>query len=137
MDVAALVLGLALGIFGRPDSGYAGLYDPLFRGLLSILMLIMGMEAWSRLSELRSVTNAYITYGLAAPLVHGLMGFGVGLAAHLLTGFSAGALCCWRLWPHPVRISQGLQPCAGPCQRRIRRLMLAHQRALGRLSRFY
>ncbi|MBT8411954.1 MAG: sodium-dependent bicarbonate transport family permease [Octadecabacter sp.] len=88
--ISALVLGLALGIFGRPDSVYDSFYEPLFRGLLSILMLIMGMEAWSRLSELRGVAYAYVVYGLAAPLVHGLIGFGVGLAAHHLTGFSGG-----------------------------------------------
>lgn len=90
--ISALVLGLALGIFARPDSVYDSFYDVLFRGLLSILMLIMGMEAWSRLSELRGVAHAYIVYGLAAPLVHGALGFGVGLIAHHLTGFSGGGV---------------------------------------------
>ena len=88
--ISALLLGLALGIFARPDSVYASFYEPLFRGLLSVLMLVMGMEAWSRLSELRGVAHAYILYGLLAPVVHGLLGFAVGLAAHHLTGFSAG-----------------------------------------------
>lgn len=88
--ISALILGLALGIFARPDAVYASFYEPLFRGLLSILMLIMGMEAWSRLSELRGVAHAYIVYGLLAPIVNGLIGFGVGLAAYHLTGFSAG-----------------------------------------------
>ena len=90
--ISALVLGLALGIFARPDSVFDSFYEPLFRGLLSILMLIMGMEAWSRLSELRGVAHAYIVYGLAAPVVHGLIGFGIGLAAHHLTGFSGGGV---------------------------------------------
>ncbi len=90
--ISALVLGLGLGIFARPDSVYDSFYEPLFRGLLSILMLIMGMEAWSRLSELRKVAHAYILYGLAAPLVHGLIGFGAGLGAHHLTGFSGGGV---------------------------------------------
>jgi len=52
----------------------------------------MGMEAWSRLSELRKVAHAYILYGLAAPIIHGLLGFGVGLIAHKLTGFSVGGV---------------------------------------------
>ena len=56
------------------------------------MMLVMGIEAWSRLSELRKVAHAYLIYGLAAPLVHGLIGFGAGLAAHHLTGFSAGGV---------------------------------------------
>jgi len=90
--ISALVLGLALGIFARPDAVYAGFYELLFRGLLSILMLIMGMEAWARLAELRRVAHAYILYGLAAPLVHGLLGFGAGIAIHAITGFSAGGV---------------------------------------------
>jgi hypothetical protein len=90
--ISALILGIALGIFARPESVYESFYDPLFRGLLSILMLIMGMEAWQRLSELRGVAHAYLLYGIAAPLVHGLLGFGAGLIAHHLTGFSAGGV---------------------------------------------
>lgn len=90
--ISALVLGLALGIFARPDAVYASFYEPLFRGLLSILMLIMGMEAWSRLAEMRKVAHAYILYGLTAPLVHGMLGFGVGLIVHHITGFSAGGV---------------------------------------------
>ncbi|MEM1377421.1 MAG: sodium-dependent bicarbonate transport family permease [Pseudomonadota bacterium] len=90
--ISALLLGLALGIFARPDSVYDTFYEPLFRGLLSLLMLIMGMEAWQRLSELRKVAHAYIAYGIASPLVHGAIGFGAGLAAHHLTGFSAGGV---------------------------------------------
>lgn len=90
--ISALLLGLALGIFARPDSVYEGFYDLLFRGLLSVLMLIMGIEAWQRLSELRKVAHAYVLYGIAAPFVHGLIGFGAGLIAHHLTGFSAGGV---------------------------------------------
>lgn len=60
-------------------------------------MLIMGMEAWSRLSELRGVAHAYLVYGLVAPLVHGLIGFGVGVLAHHLTGFRRAVLFCLRL----------------------------------------
>ncbi|WP_425039826.1 sodium-dependent bicarbonate transport family permease [Primorskyibacter sp. S187A] len=88
--ISALILGIMLGLFARPDAVYASFYEPLFRGLLSILMLVMGMEAWSRLSEMRKVAHAYVLYGLTAPIVHGLIGFGIGLAAHHLTGFSAG-----------------------------------------------
>ncbi len=90
--ISALILGLALGMFAQPDSVYKDFYEPLFRGLLSILMLIMGMEAWSRLSELRKVAHAYVLYALLAPLVHGLIGFGLGLVAHHTAGFSAGGV---------------------------------------------
>lgn len=90
--ISALLLGIAIGVFARPETVYASFYEPLFRGLLSVLMLVMGMEAWSRLSELRKVAHAYVLYGLTAPLIHGLMGFAVGLAAHHITGFSAGGV---------------------------------------------
>lgn len=90
--ITALLLGLALGVFARPDSVYQSFYEVLFRGLLSILMLIMGMEAWARLSQLRKVAHAYILYGLIAPVVHGMLGFGAGMIAHYLTGFSGGGV---------------------------------------------
>ena len=90
--ISALLLGLLLGLFARPETVYTSFYEPLFRGLLSVLMLIMGIEAWSRLSELKGVAHAYLFYGLTAPLVHGALGFGAGLVAHHLTGFSAGGI---------------------------------------------
>ncbi|MFT7060310.1 MAG: hypothetical protein ACJASV_002827 [Pseudorhodobacter sp.] len=90
--ISALLVGLAIGILAQPDSVYESFYKPIFSGLLSILMLIMGMEAWARVAELRKVAHAYILYGIAAPILHGLMGFGVGLIAHELTGFSAGGV---------------------------------------------
>lgn len=90
--ISALVLGLALGLLADTRSVYESFYETLFHGLLSILMLIMGMEAWSRLSELRKVAHAYVLYALTAPLAHGLIGFALGMAAHHLTGFSAGGV---------------------------------------------
>jgi len=90
--ISALLAGLSLGILAEPESVFNGFYEPLFRGLLSILMLIMGMEAWSRFAELRKVAHAYILYGITAPIIHGLIGFGAGMIAHELTGFSAGGV---------------------------------------------
>ena len=40
-----MLLGLALGLFAKPESVFESFYEPGFRGLLSILMLVMGMEA--------------------------------------------------------------------------------------------
>ncbi|MEL7346847.1 MAG: sodium-dependent bicarbonate transport family permease, partial [Pseudomonadota bacterium] len=90
--ISALLIGLGLGLFADPSTVYQSFYEPIFRGLLSILMLVMGMEAWARLAELRKVAHAYILYGLAAPLVHGLLGLGAGIAAHHLAGFSPGGV---------------------------------------------
>ncbi len=90
--LSALLLGMALGILTRPESVYESFYDPLFRGLLSILMLIMGMEAWARLNELRKVAQWYALYAFAAPFLHGFIAFGLGMIAHYATGFSPGGV---------------------------------------------
>ena len=55
--LTALLLGLALGIFAGPERVVDGFYDPLFRGFLSILMVIMGMEAYARLNELHRAAH--------------------------------------------------------------------------------
>lgn len=90
--ISALLIGLVIGIFADPQTVFEGFYEPLFYGLLSVLMLIMGMEAWARLGELRKVAHAYVLYGIAAPFVHGALGFAAGMLAHHLTGFSAGGV---------------------------------------------
>jgi hypothetical protein len=90
--LSAMLLGIALGLFARPESVYENFYNPLFRGLLSILMLVMGMEAWSRIGELRKVAQWYVVYSVVAPIVHGLMAFGLGMIAHYTTGFSMGGV---------------------------------------------
>lgn len=90
--LSALLLGLALGILTRPESVYESFFNPLFRGLLSILMLVMGMEATARIGELRKVGQWYALYAFVAPLLHGFIAFGFGMIAHVLTGFSLGGV---------------------------------------------
>lgn len=90
--LSAMLLGIALGILTRPESVYENFYDPLFRGLLSILMVVMGMEAWSRIGELRKVAQWYVVYSVVAPFVHGLIAFGLGLIAHYTMNFSLGGV---------------------------------------------
>ncbi|MEL6222373.1 MAG: sodium-dependent bicarbonate transport family permease [Cyanobacteria bacterium J06627_8] len=90
--LSALLLGLALGLLTRPESVYESFFNPLFRGLLSILMLVMGMEATARLGELRKVGQWYALYAFAAPLLHGFIAFGLGMIAHYTTGFSLGGV---------------------------------------------
>lgn len=90
--LSALLLGLALGLFTRPERVFEGFYDPLFRGLLSVLMLIMGMEAYARIHELRKVAHWFAAYALAAPILHGLLAFGLRYLAHLWVGFSPGGV---------------------------------------------
>ncbi|MEM6451896.1 MAG: sodium-dependent bicarbonate transport family permease [Cyanobacteria bacterium P01_D01_bin.105] len=90
--LSALLLGLALGILTRPESVYESFFNPLFRGLLSILMLVMGMEATARIGELRKVGQWFALYAFIAPLLHGLIAFGLGMIAHYLTNFSLGGV---------------------------------------------
>lgn len=90
--LSALILGLAIGIFARPDKVLESFYNPLFRGLLSVLMLILGMEAYTRLSELKRVAHWFAVYALIAPILHGALGFALGYIAHVLVGFSPGGV---------------------------------------------
>jgi hypothetical protein len=88
--VTALLLGVALGIATKPEPVYESFFNPLFRGFLSILMIIMGMEAAQRMNELRKVAQWYAVYAFIAPILHGFLAFGLGLIIHKLTGFSIG-----------------------------------------------
>ncbi len=90
--LSALLLGMALGLFAEPAGVFKSFYDPLFKGFLSVLMLAMGMEAYTRLNELRKVAHWYVIYAALAPLVHGLMAFGLGYIAHITVGFSPGGV---------------------------------------------
>ena len=90
--LSALLLGILIGILVNPVQVYDSFYNPLFKGFLSILLLIMGMEAYSRIAELRHVAQWFIIYAMFAPIVNGLIGFGLGYMAHVWFGFSAGGV---------------------------------------------
>jgi hypothetical protein len=90
--LSALLLGIALGLFTNPEKVVDSFYEPLFRGLLSVLMLIMGIEAYARLNELRRVAHWFAVYAAIMPIVHGLIAFGLGYIAHVLVGFSPGGV---------------------------------------------
>jgi hypothetical protein len=90
--LSALLLGIALGLFTNPDKVVETFYEPLFRGLLSVLMLIMGIEAYARLRELRGVAHWFAVYAAVMPIVHGLIAFGLGYIAHVTVGFSPGGV---------------------------------------------
>ncbi|MFM1812289.1 MAG: hypothetical protein RLZZ336_1227 [Cyanobacteriota bacterium] len=48
--VTALIRAVALGILAKPVSVYESFFNALFRGLLTVLMIIMGMEAAHRMN---------------------------------------------------------------------------------------
>lgn len=90
--ISAMLLGILLGVFTKPESVYESFYDPLFRGFLSILMLVLGMEAYSRIHELKRVAHWFAIYAFIAPIIHGLIAFGLGYIAHMYVGFSPGGV---------------------------------------------
>ena len=88
--LSAMILGFCLGLLTDSGELLERFYEPLFRGFLSILMLVMGMEAYARMNELRKVAHWYAVYACVFPILHGLIAFGLGYIAHLTVGFSAG-----------------------------------------------
>lgn len=90
--LSALLLGMVLGILTNPDTVFDSFYNPLFKGFLSVLMLAMGIESYTRLNELRGVAHWYAVYGFFAPIIHGLIAFTLGYIAHITVGFSPGGI---------------------------------------------
>ena len=90
--LSALILGLALGLFTNSTGVLKSFYAPLFSGFLSVLMLVMGMEAYTRLNELRRVAHWYAVYAFIAPIIHGSLAFFLGYVMHTFVGFSPGGV---------------------------------------------
>lgn len=90
--VSALLLGMILGLLTKSEGVLHSFYSPLFKGFLSILMLVMGMEAYARITELRKVAHWFALYAIIAPILHGLIAFGLGYIAHQTVGFSPGGV---------------------------------------------
>ncbi len=90
--LSALIFGLILGLLTKSEGVLHSFYQPLFKGFLSILMLIMGMEAYARINELRRVAHWFVVYAIFAPVLHGLLAFGLGYIAHITVGFSPGGV---------------------------------------------
>jgi uncharacterized protein len=84
-----LLGGLAIGAIAGPGGIKAvdDMYFDLFKGVLMLFMLDMGMTAAGRLSELRSGWFKLGVFAIALPLMHGAIGV---LLAHAC-GLSAGA----------------------------------------------
>jgi hypothetical protein len=83
-----LLLGSLLIGFATGDSGKAMMepFSALFKGMLALFLLDLGLLVARQLPGLRGVHPALLLYGVCGPLVHGLMA--MGLAA--LIGLPAG-----------------------------------------------
>ena len=84
-----LLLGsLAIG-FVTGDQGKA-MMEPfsgaLFKGMLALFLLDLGLLVARQLPALRTVHPALLLYGVCGPLVHGLIAMGLAAALHLSAG---------------------------------------------------
>jgi hypothetical protein len=80
--------GMLIGYF-TGDAGYqqvAPFYDDLFRGILMLFLLEMGMTAAGQFKEFKKVGWFMIAFGTIYPLVIGIIGVGLGN----LVGMSVG-----------------------------------------------
>ena len=90
--LTALIAGILLGILTNPQTVLDTFYAPLFKGFLSVIMLVLGMEAYLRFRELAKVAHWYTLFAVVGPIMHGLMGFGLGYIAYLTVGLSPGGV---------------------------------------------
>lgn len=86
--VTALPLGVTLGILARREPVHESSFNPLFKGFMPVLMIIMGWEASQRMNELGKVVQWFAIDAFMAPIVHRFLAFGLGLIIHPFTGFS-------------------------------------------------
>lgn len=82
--VGGLVIGTAVGETGwKPVQP---VFEGLFKGLLTIFLLEMGLAAGSRLGDLRQAGFFLLAFGMIMPLVHGTLGAWLGSLAGLSIG---------------------------------------------------
>lgn len=86
-----LLGGLGIG-FLTGKEGYqpiAPFFEVLFRGLLTLFLLEMGLLAAERLGDLRRVGPFLAVFGVVVPIVHGALGAWFGTMAGLSVGGAA------------------------------------------------
>ncbi len=95
--IILLTGGMAIGML-TGDSGWSQIspfYDELFRGMLMLFLLEMGMTAARQIRSFAQVGVVMTTFAVVAPLLLGLLGTWVGHVFGLSTGgaFVLGAVC--------------------------------------------
>lgn len=85
--VGGLLIGLAIG--EQHYARIAPVYEGLFTGVLMLFLLEMGIVAAARLGDLRKVGGFLLVFGMAVPVVHGLLGVALGHWSGLSVGGAA------------------------------------------------
>jgi hypothetical protein len=90
-SVLLLLGGLAIGALIGPEGikPIAPLFSDLFKGVLALFLLEMGLVAGGRIGDLRRAGPFLLAFGIGAPLVLGAFGALVGHAVGLSTGGTA------------------------------------------------
>ncbi|UCE32679.1 MAG: sodium-dependent bicarbonate transport family permease [Burkholderiales bacterium] len=87
-SILLLLGGLAIGAIAGPRGiePIAPVFIDLFRGVLALFLLEMGLVAGARLGELRRAGPVLLAVGLVAPVVFGTLGALTGAALGLSVG---------------------------------------------------
>lgn len=87
-SVVLLGGGLLIGWIAGPEAltPYSRLFFDLFKGVLALFMLEMGLIAAARLSEVRLRAPFVVSFGIAMPLVFALIGSVAGIGLGLSAG---------------------------------------------------
>lgn len=84
--VGGLLIGLLTGASGFAQ--VAPFFEAPFTGVLVFFLLEMGMVAAGRLGDLRRTGLLLVVFGILAPVVHGVVGAGLGWLVGLSVGGS-------------------------------------------------
>lgn len=86
--VTLLLGGMAIGWIAGPDglASIKGVYFDLFKGVLALFLLEMGLIVSRQLGELRRNGLFLVAFGLLMPLLSGMLGLGCGLLLDLSVG---------------------------------------------------
>jgi hypothetical protein len=95
--ILLLLGGMAIGAIAddRQWAQISPFYEGLFRGMLMLFLLEMGITAARQIAAFRQVGAFMVAFGIVLPIAHGLFGVAIGLAVGLSTGgaFVFGAIC--------------------------------------------
>lgn len=86
--VYLLLGGILIGAFAGPEgiAPVAPLFGDLFKGVLALFLLEMGLVAGARLPDLRRAGPFLVGFGVLAPVVFGALGAAAGAALGLSVG---------------------------------------------------